>query len=210
MRSPRREPARVERDGIRDAAPARPARRRKRWLRRATAAARSHSPRSVSEPDRAAQQALGGGWETSPTLVGDRFAPHPANDLAIRDRCRHRVRATAPGCDRVRPDLGVPRRQREQRRRSTTWKRPAVGPGDCCFALARPVALAAAFACEHQGRPGDHLRARDFRICHRAATSAPRPRWLLAVQHCHRLGGRRDPRSAGTGRLKRDRRLRRL
>ena len=109
MRSPRREPARVERDGIRDAAPARPARRRKRWLRRATAAARSHSPRSVSEPDRAAQQALGGGWETSPTLVGDRFAPHPANDLAIRDRCRYRVRATAPGCDRVRPDLGVPR-----------------------------------------------------------------------------------------------------
>jgi hypothetical protein len=109
MRSPRREPARVEGDGIRDAAPARPARRRKRWLRRATAAARSHSPRSVSEPDRAAQQALGGGWETSPTLVGDRFAPHPANDLAIRDRCRYRVRATAPGCDRVRPDLGVPR-----------------------------------------------------------------------------------------------------
>ena len=168
MRSPRREPARVEGDGIRDAAPARPARRRKRWLRRATAAARSHSPRSVSEPDRAAQQALGGGWETSPTLVGDRFAPHPANDLAIRDRCRYRVRATAPGCDRVRPDLGVPRLpqsticssvvvggdtaadgasgQREQRRRSTTWKRPAVGPGDCCFALARPVALAAAFA----------------------------------------------------------------
>jgi hypothetical protein len=27
-----------------------------------------------------------GGWETSPTLAGARSAPHPANDLAIRNR----------------------------------------------------------------------------------------------------------------------------
>jgi hypothetical protein len=45
---------------------------------------------------RPAQQALGGGSETSPTLAGDRSVPHPANDLAIGERCRHRVISAAP------------------------------------------------------------------------------------------------------------------
>jgi len=56
---------------------------------------RSGPPLRISRC-RAAQQALGGGWETSPTLAGDRSSPHPANDLAIRDRCRYRVISVAP------------------------------------------------------------------------------------------------------------------
>jgi hypothetical protein len=184
MRSPRREPARVEGDGIRDAAPARPARRRKRWLRRATAAARSHSPRSVSEPDRAAQQALGGGWETSPTLVGDRFAPHPANDLAIRDRCRYRVQATAPGCDRVRPDLGVPRLPQ-----STIWAAratPAIDHVEATRRRTRRLLLCL----------GEAGRARRcFRVKHAsgptppALRSPPRPATLPRARSLRRKAG---------------------
>jgi hypothetical protein len=47
--------------------------------------------------------------------------------------------------------------------------------------------LASAFACEQQGRLGRHRRAGDCRICHRAATSAPRPRWLALVRSGHDL-----------------------
>jgi len=55
-----------------------------------------------------------------------------------------------------------------------------------CFGPDEPAGSASPF---HQGRPGRHRRAGDFRICHRAGMSAPRLRWLLSDNTDHeRLG----------------------
>jgi hypothetical protein len=82
---------------------------------------RNGSPLRISR-SRAAQQALGGGWKHRRPLAGDRSATHPANDLAIRDRCRYRVKGAASAV--AVETAALPLTQPREGRRRGGWSSP--------------------------------------------------------------------------------------
>jgi hypothetical protein len=74
---------------------------------------------------------------------------------------------------------------------------PAARLGDCCFALARAIALAGAFAWKHRRRPGRRQRARS--LCVRRCELVDRARRAAELRHdCDSLL-RRRPRRCSRG-----------